>query len=121
MTTYHITAWCNFPHYATFEIDATNAKEALLKATERAADEAPWPCDGTAFEWDEFQIVPDGKGKPIIWLEPSRRVADAAQDLLAAAEFTLPLLEALACTRENRQERKAYHQLRRAIKKATKR
>lgn len=44
----------------------------------------------------------------------------AAQDLLRAAEFTLPLLEVLACSSENRQERRAYYKLRAAINKATK-
>jgi hypothetical protein len=122
MSKYQVTAWCNFPHYATFEVEARSPREALRKAKEQAVDEYPEPCNGGAVEWDEFEIYPEGnEAKSRTYFEPARRAEMAAEYLLRAAEFALPVLELLACSGENRQERRAYNQLRRAINKATKR
>jgi hypothetical protein len=120
MITYHITAWCSFPHYATFEVEARNRKDALEKARQQAQDEDAEPCDGGSTDWDEFEIrLGDDDAKPRTHLEPSKRVEAAAQPLLDAARFALPVLERLASRRENRQERRAYSKLRAAINKAT--
>jgi hypothetical protein len=92
----------------------------LRKARQQAPEEYAEPCNGGGIDWDEFEIHPEGdEAKLGIFFEPARRAEVAAQDLLAAAEFTLPLLEVLACTSENRQERSSYYRLRRAIQKAT--
>jgi len=121
MATYHVTAWCGFPHYTTFEVEARSFAEALRKAQEQAPNEYAEPCDGAAVEWDDFQIHAKGdERKSRTYFEPRRRAEVAAEDLLKAAEFTLPLLEVLAASRENRQERKAFYKLRAAIHKATK-
>jgi hypothetical protein len=121
MTTYEITAWCSFPHYTTFEVEASSLREALRKARQQAPQEDAEPCNGGATDWDEFKIDPEGdEDKSRIFFEPARRAEVAAQDLLAAAEFTLPVLELFACSSENKEERKAYRKLSRAIKKATK-
>jgi hypothetical protein len=120
MTTYHVTAWCSFPHYATFEVDARNPREALRKAKEQAPDEYAEPCNGGAIDWDEFEIRQgDDDTKPRTYLEPSKRVEITAERLLRAAQIALPVLEVLACSRENRQERRAYNKLRAAINEAT--
>jgi hypothetical protein len=93
----------------------------LEKARVQAPDEYAEPCNGGAVDWDEFEICPDGDdAKSRTYFEPSRRVEVAAQHLLRAAEFTLPLLKVLAAGSENRQERRAYYKLRAAINKATK-
>jgi hypothetical protein len=121
MTIYHVTAWCSFPHYTTFEVEARSFAEALRKAQQQAPEEYAEPCNGGAVEWDEFQIHPkDGEAKSRTYFEPTRRAEMAAGRLLRAAEYTLPLLEVLACSSENRQERRAYYKLRGAINKATK-
>jgi hypothetical protein len=120
MTTYHVTAWCSFPHYTTFEVEARSFAEVLRKAQQQAPEEYAEPCNGSAVDWDEFKICPGGdEAKSRIYFEPARRAEVAAKDLLSAAEFALPLLEVLACSSDNRQERKAYYKLRRAINKAT--
>ena len=120
-STYEVTAWCSFPHYTTFEVNARSPREALRKARLQAPEEYPEPCNGGAIEWDEFKVCPNGdEAKARIYLEPARRAEVAAERLLRAAEFTLPLLEVLACSSENRQERRAYYKLRAAINKATK-
>jgi hypothetical protein len=121
MPTYQANAWCSFPHYTTFEVDARSPKEALRKARQQVSEEYPEPCNDGVLEWDEFEICPNcDDAKSRTYFEPSRRAEMAAQYLLRAAEFTLPLLEVLACSSENRQERRAYYKLRAAINKATK-
>jgi hypothetical protein len=121
MTKYEVTAWCSCPHYATFEVEAKSPREALEKARQQAPDEYPEPCNGSAVDWAEFEICPNGDdAKSRTYFEPSRRAEVAAQRLLDAAEFALPVLELLACSRWNRQERRAYNKLRAAINKATK-
>jgi hypothetical protein len=120
MTIYQVTAWCSVPHYTTFEVEAANLRQALNKAIEQAANEYPEPCGGAIFEWDEFEVESANGACRRRRIEPSRLVEIAADDLLRAAQFTLPLLEVLACTRENDQERKAFYKMRRAINKATK-
>ncbi len=121
MPIYDVTAWCSLPHYATFQVEARSLTEALRKARHQASEEYAEPCDGVAVDWDEFQICPDGdETKSRTYFEPARRTEMAAARLLRAAEFTLPLLEIMACTSENRQERRAYYKIRAAINKATK-
>ena len=121
MTTYEVTAWCSVPHYTTFEVDAATLGEALDKAADQAASEYPEPCGGAAFEWDEFEVTSARDASHSRRrVEPARLVEIAADDLLRAAQFALPLLEVLACTSENRCERMAFHKMRRAINKATK-
>ena len=121
MTIYEVTAWCSFPHYTTFEVEARSFAEALRKAQQQAPEEDPEPCDGATAEWDEFQIHPtDDEAKSRTYFEPSRRAEMAAGHLLEAAQFALPLLEILACSSECREERRAYYKLRAAINKATK-
>jgi hypothetical protein len=121
MSTYHVTAWCSFPHYTTFEVKARSFAEALRKAQEQAPDEYAEPCDGATVEWEEFQIHAKGdERKSRTYFEPRRRAEMAAEDLLKAAQFALPLLEVLAASRENRQERRAHYKLRAAINNATK-
>ncbi len=121
MTTYHVTAWCNFPHYTTFEVEARNLSEALRKAREQAPEEYAEPCNGGVIEWDEYQIHSENnEAKSRTYFEPSRRAEMGAQDLLRAVQFTLPLLEVLARSSENRQERRAYYKLRAAVNKAIK-
>ena len=121
MTIYEVTAWCSFPHYTTFEVEARSLAEALRKAQKQAPEESGEPCYGCAVEWDEFEIHPEGdQRKSKAYVEPSRRAEVAAEDLLKAAQCALPLLEVLAASRENRQERRAYYKLRAAINKATK-
>ena len=106
MTRYNVTAWCSFPHYTTFEVEASSLLQALSKAREQASDECAEPCNGAAIEWDEFQIHSNNNAsKPRTYFEPSRRVEMAALHLLRAAEFTLSLLEVMASSSENRQER----------------
>ena len=121
MTKYHVTAWCSFPHYTTFEVEARNFPEAFRKAQEQAPEEYAEPCNGGGIEWTEFEIRPeDDDAKSRFYFEPERRAELAAGDLLKAAQFTLPLLEVLACSSECREERRAYYKLRAAINKATK-
>ena len=121
MATYHVTAWCGFPHYTTFEVEARSFAEALRKAQEQAPEEYAEPCNGGAVDWDEFEICPDGdERKSRIYVEPPRRDEIAPEHLLKAAQFTLPLLEVLARGSESRRERRAYYKLRSAIHKATK-
>ena len=121
MTKYEVTAWCGVPHYTTFEVEARSFAGALRKARQQAPEECAELCDGAAIEWDDFQIHAKGDERRVrTYFEPSRRIEMAAEHLLRAAEFTLPLLEVLACSSENRQERRAYYKLRAAINKATK-
>jgi hypothetical protein len=47
------------------------------------------------------------------------QLADAAPDLLRAAEYALPLLEVLSGSSDNKRERKAFNKLRAAIAKIT--
>jgi hypothetical protein len=120
MTKYQVTAWCSFPHYTTFEVEAQSLREAFRKAREQAPEEYGEPCNGCEIDWDEFEIHPEGDEEKVRrYVEPSRRAEMAAEHLLRAAQFTLPLLEVLARS-ENRQERRAYYKLRAAINKATK-
>jgi hypothetical protein len=120
MTTYQVTAWCGLPHYTTFEVEARSLAEALRKAKQQAPEEYAEPCDGAAIEWDDFQIHVKGDERRVrTYFEPSRRIEMAAECLLLAAQFVLPLLEVRASSSENRQERRAYYKLRAAINKAT--
>jgi hypothetical protein len=121
MPIYDVTAWCSLPHYATFQVEARSLTEALGKARHQVPEEYAEPCDGVAVDWDEFKICRSGdETKSRTYFEPARRAEMAAARLLRAAEFTLPLLEIMACTSENRQERRAYYKIRAAINKATK-
>ena len=121
MTTYEVTAWCSVPHYTTFEVKARSFPEALRKAQKHAPDEYAEPCDDATAEWDDFQIHAKGDPrKSRTYFEPRRRAELAAEHLLKAAQFALPLLEVLACSSECREERRAYYKLRAAINKATK-
>ena len=84
MTTYEVTAWCSFPHYTTFELEAVSLAEALEKAKIQARDEGGEPCSGGS-EWDEFEISSDDDDSEIMThVEPSRLTANAAPNLLAA-------------------------------------
>jgi hypothetical protein len=120
MTTYDVTAWCSVPYYTTFEVDAGDADEALGKAKLQVRNEYGEPCSSGESEWDEFEISSEGEDAEIItYLEPSRLAQNAAEDLLSAAKFALPLLEVLGGSNDNKKERKAFYKLRDAIAKAT--
>ncbi len=84
MTTYEVTAWCSFPYYTTFEIDAENINEALEKAKHRARDEYGEPCDNGESDWDEFDISSDDES--LKYLEPARLAANAGLQLLDALQ-----------------------------------
>ena len=85
MTTYQVTAWCNFPHYTTFEVDARSPREALRKARQQALEESPEPCNGFTVEWDEFEICPEADDvKCRRYVEPAKRAEIAAMELLDA-------------------------------------
>jgi len=93
MTRYNVTAWCDFPHYATFEVEAPSPAAALRKARKQVLQEYPEPNDGHTFEWNEFQIDSDSdSGKSLTYFDPLKRVKMAAQDLLSALERTSFLL-----------------------------
>lgn len=88
MTTYEVTAWCNVPYYATFEVKAANLDHALKKTKLRAKNkkECGEPCGGDS-EWDEFEImsVPDA-AQHLRHLEPAWVAAVAALDLRDALQ-----------------------------------
>jgi hypothetical protein len=119
MTTYEVTAWCDVLHYTTFEVDAGTIAEALEKAKLQACEEDGEPCNSADFTWDEFEISSEGDGASLTYLAPSRLIENAAEHLLCAAQFALPLLEVLGGSSDNKKEREAYCKLREAIAKAT--
>jgi hypothetical protein len=85
MPRYDVTAWCSFPHYTTFEVEADTAQDALAKAETQVLDEYPEPCNGGEYQWDEFQIDPADDNEPGIYhLQPEARLSAAAQTLLDA-------------------------------------
>jgi hypothetical protein len=120
MTTYNVTAWCTVPCYTTFEIEAATFHEALEKAKLQARNECGEPCNSGDFDWDEYEISSeDDDSQVITYLEPPRLAANAADDLLCAAKFALPLLEVLGGSSDNKEEQKAFDMLCDAISKAT--
>jgi hypothetical protein len=85
MTTYGVTAWCNVPYYATFELEASSLNEALEKAKIQARDEYGEPCGGGESDWDEFEIESEGyTGEYLRHLKLSRLAKNAALELLDA-------------------------------------
>ena len=117
MPRYNITAWCSLPHYATFEINARSVREALARAKIQVTDEYADPCNGGAYEWNEFEVqVPSGRSK---WfLEPDRAMEIAAKDLLDAAILAEDVLSDLARDDDGTPSVSALLQLRAAIRKS---
>jgi hypothetical protein len=77
MTKYQVTAWCSFPHYTTFKVQARSHAEALRKARQQAPKEYAEPCDGAAMEWDDFQIHVDGDERRVrTYFEPATRITN---------------------------------------------
>lgn len=120
MTAYHVTAWCSYPHYTTFEVKGRSFAEAFRKAREQAPEESAEPCDGGAFEWDEFQIHTEGREtKPRVYLKPARRAEIAAQEMLEALRLCEEVLCDLARLDDGTPSVSALHMARTAIAKAT--
>jgi len=120
MTTYNVTAWCTVAYYTTFDVDAATIEEALEKARLQARHECGEPCNSGDSDWDEFEISSeDDDSEVITYLEPPRLAANAADDLLSAAKFALPLLEVLGGCSDNKEGQEAFYVLRDAIAKAT--
>lgn len=86
MTLYDVTAWCDFPHYTTFEIEAASIEEALAKAKTQVSGETPEPCDGAAYEWNEFEVSDEDDGETIRHLAPERAAEIAAPALLESLQ-----------------------------------
>ena len=86
MPRYDVTAWCSFPHYTIFEVEAASLEEALAKAQTQVADEYPEPCDGASYEWNEFEVCGEYNGETIRHLEPERAAEIAAPALLGALQ-----------------------------------
>jgi hypothetical protein len=85
MTTYNVTAWCDVPHYTTFDVEADSIDEALEKGKLQACEEDGEPCNSTKFDWDEFEISSeDNEAADLTYLAPSRLIENAAPTLLAA-------------------------------------
>ena len=81
MTLYQVTAWCAFPHYTSFEVEADSFDAALAKAEAQVKDEVPESCDGAAYEWNELEIA-GGEGEHFRRLSPERAAEIAAPSLL---------------------------------------
>jgi hypothetical protein len=96
MTTYEVTAWCNVPYYATFELKAANLAEALKKAKLRAKKECGEPCGGDS-EWDEFEIMSVADAAQYLrHLEPAWLASIAALDLRDALQAGIQHAQAIA-------------------------
>jgi len=86
MPRYDVTAWCSFPHYTTFEVEAASIEEALAKAKTQVGDESPEPCDGASCEWNELEVCADDGDQFIRRLEPERAAEIVAPELLCALQ-----------------------------------
>jgi hypothetical protein len=85
MTTYNVTAWCDVPHYTTFDVEADSIDEALEKGKLQARDESGEPCNSTRFDWDEFEITSEAdENASLTYLAPTRLIENAGPTLLAA-------------------------------------
>ena len=82
MPRYDVTAWCSFPHYTTFEIEAASALDALAKAKMQVDNEYPEPCNGAPYEWNEFELRSEAADEYLRHLEPHRAAEIAAPELL---------------------------------------
>jgi hypothetical protein len=82
MPRYDVTAWCSVAHYTTFEIEAASALEALAKAKMQVDNESAEPCDGAAYDWNEFELCSEGTDEYLRHLEPERAAEIASPDLL---------------------------------------
>ena len=82
MRRYDVTAWCSFPHYTTFEIEAASVEEALTKAQTEVNDEYAEPCNGASYEWNEFELCSEAADEYLRHLEPDRAAEIAASELL---------------------------------------
>ena len=85
MTRYDATAWCDFPHYTTFEVEADSIEEALAKAQTQVSDEYPEPFNGAPYEWNEFEVE-DDDGETIRHLAPERATEIPAPALLESLQ-----------------------------------
>ncbi|MBV9506232.1 MAG: hypothetical protein JO323_14625 [Acidobacteriia bacterium] len=81
MNTYEVTAWCVFPHYATFEVQARSLKAALAKAKKQVQEETPEPCNGGPHNWDEMEVRAED-GRSLQYLSPQLATEIAAPELL---------------------------------------
>jgi hypothetical protein len=86
MPRYDVIAWCSFPHYTTFEVEAASIEEALAKAKTQVSDKSPEPCDGASYEWNELEVCAAGGDQFIRHLETERAAEIAAPELLAALQ-----------------------------------